>query len=119
MWNKLLSLLFLFSLAFSVNAEEQVPKSLFIVHFKTGPSWNNSLLPQQQIKFQEHAKNLKLLREQQLIQFGARYSDLGVIIIRGDSLEQVRSLMAIDPGVEAGIFIATVEALNVFYPWRD
>ena len=119
MWNKLLSILVFFNVAFFVNAEQLNSTSLFIVHFKTGPSWNNSLPPQQQIQFQAHAKNLRLLREQKLIQFGARYSDFGVIIIRGDSLEQVKSLMAVDPGVAAGIFTVTVEALNVFYPWRD
>lgn len=111
-----INLIILFSV--SVNAENTDTAKLFIVHFEVGPSWNESLQPQDQTKFQEHSANLNRLRKEKVIIFGARYSDLGVIIIKANSLSKAKSIIEIDPGVQSGIFNFRIEQLNIFYPWE-
>lgn len=111
-----INLIILFS-AF-VSAKDADVSKLFIVHFDVGPSWNKSLQPQEQTNFQEHSQNLNRLRKEKVIVFGARYSDLGLIIIKANSLNMAKSLIANDPGVQSGIFNFRIEPLNVFYPWE-
>jgi hypothetical protein len=101
-----------------VNAKDRDISKLFIVHFETGPAWNDSLQPSEQTKFQEHSLNLNRLRKEKVIVFGARYGDLGTIIIKADSLSMAKSMIIADPGVQAGIFSFRVEQINIFYPWK-
>lgn len=105
-------------LSISVNAKEPDITKLFIVHFEVGPNWDKSLQPQEQTKFKEHSQNLNRLRKEKIITFGARYSDLGVIVIKANSLSIANSIIAIDPGVQSGIFNFRIEQLNIFYPWE-
>ena len=119
MFKQLVVILFSLSLLSPAFAEEQTSHSLFIVHFQAGPNWNDSLTPQQQTKFKEHAKNLNSLRKQKRISFGARYAEFGVIVVKGESLKQVKTLIENDPGVKAGIFTFNIEALSVFYRWQE
>jgi len=102
----------------SVSAKDTEATKLFIVHFEKGASWDESLQPQMQTKFREHSLNLNLLRKEKVIVFGARYSDLGVIIIKAKSLSMAKSIIVIDPGVKSGIFNFRIEKLNIFYPWE-
>ncbi|MGI9288069.1 MAG: YciI family protein [Pseudomonadales bacterium] len=100
-------------------ANDVTPVPLFIVHFETGANWNKSLQPAEQAKFQEHSANLNSLRDDGTIVFGARYGDLGMIIIKAKSLEAAKLLLEADPGVRSGIFNFRVESLSVFYPWQQ
>ena len=93
--------------------------SLFIVHFSTGPSWDQSKPPGDQDGFSEHSANLRQLRTEGTILFGARYEEFGMIIIRASSLEVANELIESDPGVQSGIFVFTVAPINVFYEWKD
>lgn len=102
----------------SVTAKDSDTTKLFIVHFETGANWNKSLQPQEQTKFREHSQNLNHLRMKKVIVFGARYSDLGIIIVKASSLSAAKSMIALDPGVQSGIFNFRIEQLNVFYPWE-
>lgn len=92
---------------------------LFVVHFQTGPQWKPGVAPQEQQGFADHSANLGKLRKDGVIAFGARYEELGMVVIRATSLDAARALIAEDPGVRAGIFEYRVAALNVFYPWRE
>lgn len=100
-------------------ADEMDSEQMFIVHFETGANWDESAPPAEQPQFHEHSANLKRLRQERTILFGARYADLGVIIIRADSLDSANALISADPGVQAGIFEYRVESLSVFYPWQQ
>jgi uncharacterized protein YciI len=111
------NLLIFFSISVSAKGENE--SRLFIVHFQVGPSWDQSLKPQEQTKFQEHTSNLNRLRKEKVIVFGARYSDLGVIVVKANSLDAAKSIIAKDPGVQSGIFNFRIEQLNVFYPWEN
>ena len=115
--NLFINLLILFSL--SVSAKEADATKLFIVHFEVGASWDKSIAPQEQTNFKEHSANLNRLRQDKVISFGARYGDLGVIVMKAKSLDDAKTEIAKDPGVQAGIFNFRIEKLNVFYPWEN
>ena len=101
-------------------AAAQAPKPpMFVVHFETGPAWNNSLGPGDQPAFKEHSANLNQLRKSGAITFGARYEQLGMIFLKAESLDAAKAILDADPGVKAGTFIYRVAALNVFYPWQE
>lgn len=97
----------------AVSGEE----GLFIVHFKTGAQWDSSISADKQNGFKEHSLNLNQLRQQGVILFGARYDELGLIILNASDLDAATQLIKDDPGVKAGIFDFTIAPLNVFYPW--
>lgn len=108
------------TLSCGVSAQEaQLDSKLFVVHFSTGSNWDHDKSPQEQDGFSEHSSNLKKLRSEGRIRFGARYEEFGMIIIDGSSLEAVNELIGSDPGVRSGIFTFTVASINVFYEWRE
>lgn len=110
-----------FAISFGANAgaAEAPPQSLFIVHFETGPSWNESLALNDQPGFREHSANLSRLRSEGIIVFGARYDDLGIVFLDVEALDEAKSLMEADPGVRSGIFSYRAAPLRVFYPWQE
>ena len=95
-------------------ATDKLP--LFAVKIRTGPKWDATRNPQEQPFFREHSANLKRLRDAGQLIVGARYSDVGLVIIAAESEAQVRSLMDEDPSVGAGVFRYDVHPFNVFYP---
>jgi uncharacterized protein YciI len=100
-------------------AAQTPPSALFVVHFETGPKWDKSLAAADQPGFREHSATLSRLRQNGMVVFGARYGDLGMIILRADSLDAAKALVDADPGVQSGIFIYHIASLSVFYPWRE
>ena len=89
---------------------------LFAVEIKVGPNWDGSKAPNEQAFFSEHSANLKRLRDEGHIVMGARYSDIGLIVISAASPEEVTAMMEEDPSVSAGTFVFEVHSFNVFYP---
>ncbi|WP_299077408.1 YciI family protein [uncultured Paraglaciecola sp.] len=118
MFKKAFLILFVMLFSISGMTEETENTKFFIVHFEVGDNWDKSLPPQQQPKFREHSQNLNRLRKEKVIVFGARYTDLGVIIVKADSLTKAEAMISVDPGVQSGIFIYKIEKLNIFYPWE-
>ncbi len=110
-----ISSLFVLSLLSEALASEP---TLFIVHFETGPAWDMALAPAEQPGFKAHSANLNQLRSDGAIAFGARYGELGLIVLRAESLASATALLEADPGVVAKIFTFRIDELNVFYPWK-
>ena len=98
---------------------QEPDEQVFVVHFSTGPAWKEGVAPSAQNGFSEHSTNLQRLRKAGRIQFGARYGDLGMVFFTAESLEAARTELDADPGVEAGIFLYQIEAMRVFYPYKD
>lgn len=96
-----------------------VDEDLFVIHFATGPAWDDALPPGEQVAFREHSSNLGRLRREGRIVFGARYGDLGMIFLRAASEAAAREEIAADPGVTAGLFTFELAPLSVFYPWQE
>lgn len=88
---------------------------LFAVQIRTGAKWDATKPPQEQFHFREHSANLKRLRDAGHLIMGARYSDIGLIILAAESEAQARAMMDADPSFEAEIFRYEVHPFNVFY----
>lgn len=90
--------------------------ALFAVQIRVGDKWDAAKPPQDQLHFRDHSANLKRLREEGHLVVGARYSDVGLIILEADSEAQARAMMDEDPSFAAGIFRYEVHPFSVFYP---
>lgn len=101
----------------AAEAEEAAPeKQLFAVQIKVGPGWDPSIAPNEQKFFKEHSANLRALRDAGHIVMGARYSDIGLLVVSALSAEAVTALMQEDPSIAAGTFVFEVHPMLVFYP---
>ncbi len=96
--------------------EQGAEAKLFAVEIKVGPGWDNAKTPNEQAYFKEHSANLKRLREEGHIVMGARYSDIGLLIISAETKEAVETMMEQDPSMTAQTFVFAVHEINVFYP---
>ena len=102
-------------------AEDSPPKkdlSWFAVEITVGPGWDYSIAPNEQAYFKEHSAHLSALRKAGHIAMGARYSDVGLLMIQAASADDVRALMNADPSMQAGTLQFDIHPMNVFYPAR-
>lgn len=113
-----LSIVFLI-LIFTVTAVDAEQHPQFIVHLETGAQWDASLPPGEQHQFAAHSANMRQLREEGVILFGARYEDYGLLIINAETADAARAILDADPGVVAGIFQYRLAPIRVFYPWKE
>lgn len=100
-----------------VSASENAPEGgqLFIVHFSTGPAWQQDLPFSQQEHAREHSSNLQRLRASGALLIGGRYSDKGFIVIRSASEAAARNEIDQDPAVTSGVFDYELATLSPFY----
>jgi uncharacterized protein YciI len=88
----------------------------FAVTFRTGPAWDEAKAPQDQPHFAEHSQNLRALRSEGRLLLGARYGEVGLVVLRAASAADARALVDRDPSVKAGTFAVTVEPFYAFMP---
>ena len=88
---------------------------LFAVEIKVGPEWDASKPPNEQPHFREHSANLKRLRDAGALIMGARYSDIGLVVVAAETEAQARTMLSEDPSFKAGIFKYEIYPFNVFY----
>ena len=89
---------------------------LFAALFKTGPKWDAAKAPGDQAFFREHSANLSNLRAAGRIAIGARYADVGLVVVNAASEAEARKLFEADPSIAAGTFVLDVHRFSVFYP---
>lgn len=89
---------------------------LFAVQIRTGPKWDVAKPPPQQQFFAEHSANLRRLREKGHLILGARYGEVGLVVLSAESEAHARMMMDEDPSFGAGVFRYEVHPFNVFYP---
>lgn len=106
---------FVLGVTFSGFSQTAPTDSLFIVTYTTGPAWDVSKSPGEQLGFKEHSTNLGTWRKEGVIKFGARYGDKGIIFISAASTEAAGILILGDQAVVNKIFLADIKKLNPFY----
>lgn len=89
--------------------------ALFAIQVSTGPAWDAARPPQEQAEFRGHSAHLSKLREGGHLVMGARYADIGLLVVSADSEAAARALMDGDPSLAAGTFRIEVHPFNVFY----
>ena len=107
-------------LTLGLGAQAQTPPPaaeppLFAIQVRKGSSWDEAKPPQAQAQFREHSAHLKRLREAGSLVMGARYSDIGLLVVSAENEAAARALMDGDPSVAAGTFSIEVHPFNVFY----
>jgi uncharacterized protein YciI len=103
------------SAASTTAAAPAAAKPLFAVEFRTGATWNAALPPGQQAFMREHSANLKKLRDEGRIRIGARYGEVGLVVLEAASIDEARAWIEADPAVKAGTFRYTINPFGVFY----
>jgi uncharacterized protein YciI len=89
---------------------------LYAIEIRIGPEWDSARSPDQQAFFREHSANLRRLRDSGRLVFGARYGEVGLVVLSATSLEDARAMMDADPAMQAGVFTYEAHVFNVFYP---
>ena len=92
------------------------PAPLYAAVFKTGPKWDPAKTPNEQAFFRDHSANLAKLRAAGSIVLGARYADVGLVVVTAASEADARKLFEADPSISAGTFALEVHRFSVFYP---
>jgi hypothetical protein len=92
------------------------PPPLYAAVFKTGPKWDAAKPPGEQRLFKEHSANLAALRAAGTIVMGARYADVGLVVVAAASESDARKLFDGDPSLAAGTFALDIHRFSVFYP---
>jgi uncharacterized protein YciI len=90
------------------------PLRTFAVSFRTGPGWDGAKPPNEQKHFGDHSANLRKLRQEGRILLGGRFGDVGLILLRATGDEEARALLAVDPSIAAGVFVADVQPWSTF-----
>ena len=85
--------------------------TVYAVTIRTGPAWNRSKPPNEQVHFRTHSQNLFKLRQEGRI-LGGRYGDVGLILIRAANEKEARELFGADSSLTQGVFRAE------FQVWR-
>ena len=92
------------------------PSPLYAAIFKTGPKWDTAKAPNEQPFFREHSANLAKLRAAGTIVMGARYADIGLVVVTAATEADARKLFESDPSIAGGTFTLDVHRFSVFYP---
>lgn len=100
----------------SGNDAHRRTSGLYLVEFTTGPNWAADTPPQEQTGFSDHSANLSHLRTTGVLQFGARYGDKGIVLLKLPDEAAVREALAKDPSIAAGVFKAVIHEFHPFYP---
>jgi uncharacterized protein YciI len=91
------------------------PAPLYAAVYKTGPKWDAAKPPGEQASFKEHSAHLSKLRAAGTIVMGARYADVGLIVVSAPTEADARKIFEADPSVAAGTFAVDVHRFSVFY----
>ncbi len=94
----------------------QSQNKYFALTYTTGDRWDRSLATDEQPYFKEHSRHLTELRKTGKIALGARYADIGLIILNVKDENEARDIVAQDISVKNGTFKASLHAFNTFYP---
>jgi uncharacterized protein YciI len=101
--------------AASAPAPAAAAPRLFAIEIRVGPEWDAAKPPGEQAFFREHSANLRRLRDAGNLVLGARYGEVGLVVLSATSLEDARAMMDADPAMQAGVFAYEAHAFNVFY----
>ncbi len=108
-------LLLLPLLATAIGAQIPPPApNLYAVRLTTGPAWDAAKSPNEQTGMREHSANVARLRHEGLLVLGARFGELGLLVLRAPDEPAVRAQLARDPTTANGVFNVQVDVFSAF-----
>ena len=90
------------------------PPKLFAVRLTKGPAWDEAKSPNEQAGMREHSANIARLRREGLLVLGARFGELGLLVLRVPDEAAVQSQLAPDPAIAGGVFKTQVDVFAPF-----
>ena len=90
------------------------PPRLYAVRLSTGPAWDAAKTANEQAGMREHSQNIARLRTQGTLVLGARFGELGLMVLRVPDEAAVRKALAPDPTAANGVFKVQIEVFSPF-----
>ena len=90
------------------------PPKLYAVRLTTGPTWDAAKTPNAQLGMSEHSANIARLRRDGTLVHGARFGELGLLILRLPDESAVRAALAPDPTIASGVFKIQIDPYAPF-----
>ena len=90
------------------------PPRLYAVRLSTGPSWDAAKSPNDQTGMKEHSSNIARLRREGTLVHGARFGELGLLVLRVPDEDAVRKQFAPDPTFSNGVFKVQIDVFSPF-----
>jgi len=87
----------------------------FVVQYTTGYGWDQQKKPGDQMFFKDHSALMQKLRKEGTTLIGGRYADIGLLIMKAVSLDDLKTTLAVDPSVEHGTMKFEVHPLSIFF----
>jgi hypothetical protein len=87
---------------------------MFAVRLTTGPAWDATKSPNEQAGMREHSANIARLRREGLLVLGARFGEVGLLVLRVPDAATAQSQFDPDPTIAAGVFKFQVDAFAPF-----
>ena len=95
-------------------APANAPPRLYAVRLSTGPAWDSAKPPNDQAGMKEHSANIARMRREGTLVLGARFGELGLLVLRVPDESAVRAQLAFDPAVSSGVFKARIDVFSPF-----
>jgi len=95
-------------------AQAALPPKMYAVRLVTGPAWDATKSPNEQAGMREHSANIARIRREGLLVLGARFGELGLLVLRVPDEAAVQAQFAPDPTITAGVFKLQVDVFAPF-----
>jgi hypothetical protein len=90
------------------------PPRLYAVRLSTGLAWDPAKSPNDQRGMREHSANVARLRREGTLVLGARFGELGLLVLRLPDEAAVRKQLEPDPAIAAGVFKTQIDVFSPF-----
>ena len=97
-----------------VHAQPLPAPKLFAVRLTTGPAWDAAKSPNEQAGMKEHGANIARMRRDGVLVLGARFGEMGLMVLRVLDEPAARAQFAADPTIASGVFQAQVDVYAPF-----
>ncbi len=97
-----------------VHAQPAPAPKLFAVRFTTGPAWDATKAPKDQAGLSEHNANIGRMRREGILVLGARFGEMGLMVLRVPDEPAARAQFAADPTIAGGVFKAQFDVYAPF-----
>ena len=87
---------------------------LHAVRLSKGPAWDEAKSPNDQLGMKEHSANIARLRREGALVHGARFGELGLLVLRLPDEPAVRAALAPDPTTANGVFKVQIDVYSPF-----
>jgi hypothetical protein len=87
---------------------------LYAVRLSTGPAWDAAKSPNDQMGMKEHSANIARLRREGTLVLGARFGELGLLVLRVPDEAAARKQLEPDPTVASGVFKVQIDVFSPF-----